>query len=160
VANQVEGDLDMFVRMPAFLTLRAPEKRQVAQLRAQLRRAAIDPGLSSTDVASHVETLRTLLRSIGETASREVLTAHDREVWVACGLLLEQAALHVGLGSLGAQRALAQAAKSASALNGIEPGFDIFMRRLRNARLAALSAEEVEKELISFREQLAKLPFH
>jgi hypothetical protein len=149
----------MFLRMPAFLALRAPEKRQVAVLRSKIKRAAAE-GLSPAALHGHVETVRAQLRAFGETASREVLTAHDRDVWVACGRALEQAALHLELGSPGARRAMGQAVKSASALNGIEPGFDAFMRRLRNARLPALPSGELAREIAAFREQLAQLPFH
>lgn len=159
-AKQIDGDLDMFIRMPAYLSLKVPEKRQVAQLRAQFQRAAAEPDLSAQQVRDMAATVLDLLRFFAEMATREVLTTHDREVWVKCGHALEQARLHLTLGSKGARRAVEQAVKAASALHGVNPDFDNFMRKLRNARITSMSNEDLRREIFSFDEHLARLPFH
>jgi len=159
IAQQIAEDLEIFGRMPAFLSLKTPEKRQVARLRADYLRSAADATLTPQALRAQVEPLLELLRGFADAATREVLTTHDRGVWLDCILALEQARLHRGLGSQGARRVIGQAVKAATALHGLDANFDAYLRRLRDTRFINLSQEELDREIEALDAQLAKLPF-
>jgi len=159
IAQQVAEDLGIFSRMPAFLTLRTPQKRQLARLRADFTKNATETTLTPQVLRAQITPLVELLQGFADTATQEVLTTHDRGVWLDCGLALQQARLHRALGSQGGRRVLGLAVKAASGLFGLDTTFDVYLRKLRNTRFVALTQEQLDQEIDTFEQQLSKLPF-
>jgi hypothetical protein len=88
---------------------------------------------------------------------RQVLIAHDREVWAGCGVRLERALGLLGSDPPGAARALAEAAASAQSLYGREPRLDAFLRKVRKVQLAQLSGAELRSSVETLQSLLAGL---
>ncbi len=159
-ARQLAESLASFVTMPASLTMRTRDKRLLVELREHLQRLASSTPLEGEEVLKRVQPFFTELDRVTEELTTQVLTAHDRAVWSACGARLEQVSMHLDLGSPGAERVLLQAMERASELYGRSAAFDTFLRKNRRAPGESLEAAQVRETLELFRERLAALPFH
>lgn len=159
MAKQVAESLAAFITLPASVALRTPHKRQVLELRAGLLELAAWPELAPDALPGLVEPFFAVMDEAMDEVSRTWLTVHDRAVWVACGAKLEQAELHLALGSQGAARVLADAVDSAGALYGRSGPFDVFLRKARQEAADGLDEAGAKELLARFRERLAALPF-
>jgi hypothetical protein len=160
LSRQVEESLGSFAAMPASLTLRTRDKRELVGLREQLQQLAREPRLEGAELLRTVQPILAVLERVAEELTAQVLTLHDRAVWAVCGAKLEQAAMHLYLGSPGAERVLLEALERASQLYGRSAAFDAFLRKHRRAPGEGLEDAELRETLEMFRERLAALPFH
>jgi hypothetical protein len=159
LARQLEDSLAAFALLPASLVLRGPDKRKLVEVRERLREASTQPQLAPGELTERVGGFLSVLESVSEELTQNALTAHDRAVWAACRVRLEQAGMHLSLGSPGAERILAETLALASALYGRDGAFDAFLRKQRAAPSEGLEETEVREALERFRERLASLPF-
>jgi hypothetical protein len=159
LARQVAESLSAFVSLPASVALRTPQKRQVLEVRARLMETASRPALEPDALPGLVEPFLAALDGHMEEVTRTWLIVHDRNVWAACGVKLEQAEMHLSLGSQGAARALADAVQAAGALQGRFAPFDVFLRKARQESSDGLDEAGTRELLSRFREHLAALPF-
>ncbi|WP_163783137.1 hypothetical protein [Myxococcus vastator] len=159
LARQVAESLAAFVSLPASVALRTPQKHQVLELRARLLDTATQAELAPDALPGLVEPYLTALDEQMEEVTRTWLVVHDRAVWATCGMKLEQADMHLSLGSRGAERVLAEAVEAAGALQGRSPPFDAFLRKARQEAGDGLEEAGARELLTRFRERLAALPF-
>jgi hypothetical protein len=156
-AQQLQTELDAFGRTAAYKHLRAQDKRHIIEIRVRVGQLAIQDAPPKQEVLAVVEELDTFVRSLSSVNQRQMLIAHDREVWAGCGVRLERA---VGLGGsdpLGAAKALAEAAASAQSLYGRDPRLDAFLRKARKQPLAQLSGPELRTAIETLQSLLAGL---
>ncbi|XXF78925.1 hypothetical protein P2318_03970 [Myxococcaceae bacterium GXIMD 01537] len=159
LARQLEDSLAAFGTLKSAIMLRMGDKRTLLELRARLREAGARPQLSADEVTALVEPFLAMLEEVAEGLTREALLAHDRAVWAGCRARLEQATMHLELGSPGAGRILAEALDAAGALYGRDAGFDVFVRKARGASEEELEEGQVRETLERFCERLSGLPF-
>ncbi|HEX8700642.1 MAG TPA: hypothetical protein VF815_17460 [Myxococcaceae bacterium] len=160
LARQVEESLASFATMPASLTLRTREKQALVEKRAQLKELSHQPRLGDEELLGLLQPLLAQLERVAEELTHQVLTGHDRAVWAACGARLEQAAMHLYLGSHGAERVLLEAVERAGQLYGRSAAFDTFLRKCRKEQGEGMEDAQLRETLEQFRERLAALPFH
>lgn len=159
LAKQVAESLSAFVTLPASVALRTPQKREVLELRARLLETAAKPELEPDALPALVEPFLVAMDGHMEEVTRTWLIVHDRAVWAACGMRLEQVEMHLALGSPGAARVMADAVEAAGALQGRVAAFDVFLRKARQETGAGLDEAGTRDLLTRFRERLAALPF-
>lgn len=159
LARQLEDSLAAFATLKASLLLRIAHKRTLVELRGRLREAGARPQLTATEVTGLVEPFLAVLDGMSEGLTRDTLGAHDRAIWAACRARLEQAAMHLELGSPGAGRILSESLTAAGALYGRDGAFDTFLRKARAGSDESLEEAQVRETLERFRERLAALPF-
>ncbi|MBN1207034.1 MAG: twin-arginine translocase TatA/TatE family subunit [Myxococcaceae bacterium] len=160
LARQLEESLGAFATMSASLTLRMRDKQELVELRERLRELASQPRLEGEELPRQLQPFLATLERVAEELTHQVLTVHDRTVWAACGARLEQASMHLYLGSPGAERVLLEALDRASELYGRSAAFDTFLRKNRRAPGEGLEEAQLRETLEMFRERLAALPFH
>jgi hypothetical protein len=97
------------------------------------------------------------VRSLSSVNQRQLLIAHDREVWAGCGVRLERAMGLGGSDPAGAAKALAEAAASAQSLYGRDARLDAFLRKARKQSLAQLSGPELRAAIETLQSLLAGL---
>jgi hypothetical protein len=156
-AQQLQGELDAFGRTGAYRSLRAQDKRRILEMRMDVSRLALDANATKSEVLTVVEGLEAFVRSLAVVNQRKMLIQHDREVWAACGVRLEQALGLLGTDEPGAARALSEAASAAQALYGREPALDTFLRKARKTLLSSQRGPELRVSLASLQGLLAQL---
>ncbi|MCE9673073.1 hypothetical protein LY474_35230 [Myxococcus stipitatus] len=159
LARQVAESLSAFITLPASVALRTPQKHTVLRLRARVQEEGARAELAAQTLPGLVEPFLAFLDETTEDVTRAWLTVHDRKVWASCGAKLEQAEMHLALGSRGAARVLADAVDTAAALYGRSAPFDGFLRKARQEAAEGLDAATARGLLERFRERLAALPF-
>lgn len=155
-ARRIEEALAAFAGMPVSLTMKTRDKRLLVELRERLRAWA---GRPEGRLEALLEPLLGELGRVGAELTQRTLAVHDRAVWAGCGARLEQAAMHLFLGSPGAERVLRGALEAAGALHGRAPAFDAFLRKARLATEQSFDDAQLRETLELFRERLAALPF-
>ncbi|KFA88390.1 hypothetical protein [Archangium violaceum] len=156
-AQQLQTELDAFGRTAAYKHLRAQDKRHIIELRVRAGRMAIQDNPSKQDVLTVVEELDTIVRSLSHVNQRQLLIAHDREVWAGCGVRLERSVGLLDADPSAAARALAEAAASAQSLYGREPRLDAFLRKARKTQLSQLTGAELRANVETLQSLLAGL---
>lgn len=156
-AQQLQTELDAFGRTAAYKHLRAQDKRHIIELRGRVGKLAIQDAPRKQEVLSLVEELDSFVRSLSSVNQRQVLLAHDREVWAGCGVRLERALALKSADPTGAAKALAEAASSAQSLYGRDPRLDGFLRKARKLQLAQLSGAELDSTIATLQSLLAIL---
>ncbi len=159
-AQQLEKELDLFGKTPAYKALRAQDKRAIIEFRGQLGRTSVRVTPPKEELLSLVEPFASFIESLSQMNNREILILHDREVWAACGVRLEQVELTIDSDPIEAARTLAEAAAAAQALYGRDASLDSFLRKSRKTSLASLSGPDLREELERFRQLLASLPVY
>ncbi len=157
-AQQFEKELDVFGKTQAYRALRAQDKRQVIEFRHELGKMAVRPNLPKRELEEIGEPFFQFISSLSRVNNRDLLVNHDREVWAACGVRLEQAQNMVDADPAGAGRLLNECAVLANQLYGREAGLDVFLRKSKKTPLSSLPLESLKPELDKFRELLASLP--
>lgn len=160
LARQVEESLGAFSTMPASLTLRTRDKRELVGLREQLRQLAGQPRIKGEELLRTMQPFLAVLERVAEELTTQVLMVQDRAVWASCGAKLDQASMHLLLSSPGAERVLQEALDRAGELYGRSATFDAFLRKHRRASGEGLDEAQLSETLEMFRERLAALPFH
>ncbi|WNG57124.1 hypothetical protein F0U59_21900 [Archangium gephyra] len=156
-AQQLQTELDAFGRTAAYKHLRAQDKRHIIELRVRAGRMAIQDNPIKQEVLSVVEELDTIVRSLSHVNQRQLLIAHDREVWAGCGVRLERSVGLLDADPSAAARALAEAAASAQSLYGREPRLDAFLRKARKTQLSQLTGAELRANVETLQSLLAGL---
>lgn len=156
-AQQLQGELDAFGRTAAYRGLRAQDKRRIIEVRMEVSRLALEEHPAKGALLTVVEQLDAFVRSLAVVNQRQVLIQHDREVWAACGVRLEQALGLLGTDEAGAARALSEAASAAQALYGRDAALDAFLRKARKTLLSSLKGTELRDTLESLQGLLAQL---
>ncbi len=159
-AQQLEKELDLFGKTPAYKALRAQDKRTIIEFRGQLGRISLRPTPPKDELVSLMEPFAAFIESLSQVNNREILIVHDREVWAACGVKLEQVELTLESDPIEAARTLAEAAATGQALYGRDASLDAFLRKSRKTSLASLSGPDLREELERFRQLLASLPVY
>ncbi|MCA2977738.1 MAG: hypothetical protein INH41_09120 [Myxococcaceae bacterium] len=121
------GDLSLFASMPAWRHVHAGPKRHFLMVRAFLER----PGVDRAGLDEAIEGLLATLADVSEELSREVLASHDLQVFADTAFRLEQARLHVSLGTGAAGWAFGAAATLAEKLRGRSERIDAVLRGLK-----------------------------
>jgi hypothetical protein len=160
LARQVEESLGSFSTMQASITMRTRDKRELVGLREQLRQLAGQPRIEGEELLSTMQPFLAVLERVAEELTTQVLMVQDRAMWASCGAKLEQASMHLLLGSPGAERVLLDALERAGELYGRSAAFDAFLRKYRRASGEGLDEAQLRETLEMFRERLAALPFH
>ena len=156
-AQQLQGELDAFGRTAAYRSLRAQDKRRIIEVRMEVSRLALQTNTSKAELFEVMQGLDIFVRELSAVNQRLLLIQHDREVWAACGVRLEQAMDLVGTEDALAAKALSEAATAAQALYGREPTLDVFLRKSRKVLLTSLRGPELRTVLETFQELLGKL---
>ncbi len=157
-AQHVERDLDAFGRTSAYRALRAQDKRVVIEFRHELGRLAADTGLQQRELLEAIAPFSEFVSSLQRVNSRELLVSHDREVWAAVSVRLEQAEGIAGSDVDGARVLLVEAVRAAQALYGRDGPLDAFLRKARKGGVAELEGDAVRQEVDKLRQLLASLP--
>lgn len=157
-AQHLQRDLDAFGRTAAYRALRAQDKRVVIEFRHELGKIAVRPSAPKSELLERLAPFSDFVASLQRVNNREMLIAHDREVWAGCGVKLEQVDQLLRSDPVAAARALNEAAQLGQGLYGRDPGMDVFLRKARKGALLALNGEALRQELDKFRELLASLP--
>lgn len=157
-AQHIERDLDLFGKTGAYKALRAQDKRVVIEFRHELGKLSQNPVAKKAELLERVGPFAQFVSSLQRVNNREILIAHDREVWAACGVKLEQAEQEISRDPQAAAKALSEVAKAAMELYGRDAALDAFLRKVRKGQLAAANDTELRGELEKFRELLASLP--
>jgi len=156
---QLEKELDLFGRTPAYAALRAQDKRAVIEFRQALGALSPRARPSQEEVVGLMELFAERVAALSKVNKRQLLRAHDHEVLAACGVRLEHAEQHRGQDPVASARALAEAALIAQSLYGRDVGLDAFLRRSRKQSLASLSGEALLQHMEQLRTLLANLSF-
>ncbi len=159
-ARRLEEMLDAFAGMPSSLTMKTRDKRRLVGVRERLRELAAQPELESTAVQQLLGPLLEELGGVSSELTQYTLSAHDRAVWATCRAKLEQATLHLHLGSPGAERVVREACTISEALYGRAPECDTFLRKVRMTTGQSLDDTQLRETLEVLRERLAALAFH
>jgi hypothetical protein len=121
------GDLSLFASMPAWRHVHAGPKRHFLMVKAFLER----PGVDRAGVDEAVEGLLATLADVSDELSREVLASHDLQVFADTAFRLEQARLHVSLGTGAAGWAFGAAVTLAEKLRGRSERIDAALRGIK-----------------------------
>ncbi len=156
-AQQFQTELDAFGRTAAYKHLRAQDKRHIIEIRGRVGQLAIQDNPRKQEVLAVVEELHSFVSSLSKVNQRQVLIAHDREVWAGCGVRLERALGLLGSDPVTAARCVAEAAASAQSLYGRDARLDAFLRKARKQQLAQLSGPELRSTLELLQSLLAGL---
>lgn len=155
-AQQLGKDLDVFGKTPAYRALRAQDKRQIIEFRHAVGQVAAKNSAAREELLALAKPFAEFVASLDRVNNREVLIAHDREVWAACGVHLEQADLLQS--EKDAAAALASAVSVAQDLYGREPELDGFLRKAKKSPVDGLTGDELRQEISRFRELLSNIP--
>ncbi len=159
LARRLEETLVAFAALPASMTMKTRDKRQLIELRERLGAMAKRPDVKAEELKAAVEPFLQEAERMGTEVTQALLSVHDRAIWVASGARLEQATMHLFLNSPGAERVLREAVQAAEALYGRTPALDGFLRKVRAAPEESYAEPTLRETLELFRERLAGLPF-
>lgn len=127
LVDALRSDLDLFASMPAWRHVHAGPKRHLLLVKAvlgheQLTRPAVDEAVRS---------LLDALADVSDELTREVLSSHDLQVIVDAAFRLEQARLHVKLGTGAEGWAFGAALSIVEKLRGRDERLDLLVRDAR-----------------------------
>ena len=127
LARALEEDFAVLTSMPAWRHVKMETKREMLWLRAQLRGAALQ-GADAEQVSLMVQPMLALLAQTSAELSRTVLVTHDRNALTIARRRVEQALLHLSLGTGAAGWALEAAIDAATPLRGLDAALDALLR--------------------------------
>src|SRR5439155_3399800 len=85
-AQQLEKELDIFGKTPAYRALRAQDKRQVIEFRSALGELAQKHSLPKKALIEQVEPFTAFVQGLQSVNKRDLLVEHDREVCAGVGV--------------------------------------------------------------------------
>lgn len=125
--SALKGDLELFSSMPAWRHVHAGPKRYLLMVKDLFSREGLDrQGLEEAMVP-----LLEVLEDLAADMTREVLASHDLQVFSEASFRLEQAQLHVRLGTGAEGWALQTALSLVDKLRGHDETLDAVARRLK-----------------------------
>ncbi|MGI5865219.1 MAG: hypothetical protein ACOX6T_24635 [Myxococcales bacterium] len=148
-------NLDAFGRSSSYTVLRAQDKRRIVEFRSLLHRFASAPGVERSAVADALAQFARFTEGLSIINQRACLVEHDRLVFAACGVKLEQAEAARKERSPRAAALLAEAHHVAQDLYGRHPSLDAWLRKARKRDLSKLNGAELDFELELLRELLS-----
>lgn len=156
-ARHLEWELEAFSRTEAWRVMRAQDKRQLLRVRERLSQLTRQERVGREELREVVARLEQVVRELAQVGRRQVLIAHDREVWAACMGRLQRAIELAEVEPASAATLLAEAITSAQALYGKCAELDGFLRRARKTPQGQLRGAELRSSLVSFHGLLSKL---
>lgn len=123
----LKGDLELFASMPAWRHVHAGPKRHLLMVKDFFSRE----GLDRQSLVDAVSPLLDTLEDLAAEMTREVLASHDLQVFSEASFRLEQAQLHVRLGTGAEGWALQTALSLVDKLRGHDETLDAVARRLK-----------------------------
>jgi hypothetical protein len=158
-AQHIERDLDAFGRTTAYKVLRAQDKRVLIEFRREIATIARLENAAKPELSMALRPFLAFVQSLQKVVNqRELLIAHDREVWASCSVKLERVEELLARDPAAAGANFEEAAKTAMELYGRDPALDAFLRKARKGHVAGLAGASLQKELEGLREILARLP--
>lgn len=157
-AQHIERDLDAFGRTQAYRSLRAQDKRAIIEFRHELGKLTVRPAVAKAELLSSFGPFAQFVSSLQRVNNRDLLIAHDREVWAACGVKTEQAEQELRRDPGIAHAIFLEAVHEAQALYGRDLALDVFLRKAKKGLLDELEGDDFRAELDKFRELIASLP--
>ncbi|MFN0062222.1 MAG: hypothetical protein ACKVPX_06875 [Myxococcaceae bacterium] len=154
LVKQLEKELDVFGRTPAYRALAVPSKKAVLERRHVLSVFAANATTPKEKLQVLVDELLAVAQGAA-AASPDILAQHDREAWASLGVGLEQLDECLRQSPAHAATLLGSLFSRALALYGNAPDLDEFLRRLKKEPLAKLPPEQVRMHAERFRELLA-----
>lgn len=156
----VGRELAHFQSTEGYACMRAGDKRFVIRFAQDLESTLADRKWGK-DAQTVVEGFAKFLDSLAVLNRREVLLNHDREAFAECGILLEQASLHLGVGDPGAaRRALEKAFEVAMRLYGRDRFLDDHLVLRMRWPVASLVDGAIAQAIEELRECLAESGNH
>ncbi|MGC4114071.1 MAG: hypothetical protein QM765_05315 [Myxococcales bacterium] len=155
VADQVASlirDLDAFGRSRPFGLLRAQDKRQFVEFRAQLSR--FPASLGRKELQGQLEQFAQFTQSLSGINRRTNLVEHDHERVAECAVMLERVDQMRATEFDGALFLFANCIGKAQTLYGRSPTLDAYLRRAKKRDLTSLSAPELGVEVEMLRSLL------
>jgi hypothetical protein len=147
------GDLALFASMPAWRHVHAGPKRHFLMVKAFLARPDVDR--MALDEA--LRGLLSTLQDVSDELTRDVLASHDLQVFTDVAFRLEQARLHVTLGTGAAAWAFGTALTQAEALRGRTERLDAVLRRFKREPLDEDDAQAVRAAIEALRAALTEV---
>ncbi len=153
----LDSDFELFSTMPAWRHVRAEAKRQMLALRSDLAQARRRPGVTLYDLEALLLPVVELLNTLAQELTQAWLLAHDREAWTRASQKINQARLHLELGTGAAARAFAAALDDADTLRGRDDSFDATLRLLKKDSAAELTSDELQARATQLRQGLSRV---
>ncbi|MDX2014560.1 MAG: hypothetical protein SFW67_30460 [Myxococcaceae bacterium] len=147
------GDLTLFASMPAWRHVHASPKRHFLAVKAFLSRADVDRAAADEAVRGLLDTLL----DVSDELTREVLSSHDLQVFADVAFRLEQAQLHVTLGTGAAAWAFGAALAQTVTLRGRSERLDAVLRRFKKEPLDDADAVAVRAAIDTLREAVTEV---
>lgn len=157
LAKALDQDLEVFTAMPAWRHVKIETKRAMIELRAHLAQLSSRPATAAPDVREVVEPMLMRLEMTSAELSKGLLVAHDRQARAAALRRVEQAELHLTLGTGAAAWVLEAALDAASPLRGCNEVLDELLRAASKQDVAELSDEELMPLAADFAVALTRL---
>ncbi|MBL8919251.1 MAG: hypothetical protein JNJ54_10350 [Myxococcaceae bacterium] len=148
----LRSDLELFASMPAWRHVHAGPKRHLLLVLSLLSHEQV----TRPSVEEAMQGLLDVLAELSEAMTREVLSSHDLQVIVEAGSRLEQARLHVRLGTGAESWALGAALSIVEKLRGRDERLDTLARQVRKDLEDGLT-ESVQADLDELRVALGRL---
>ena len=156
-AQQFEKELDTFGRTRGYKALRAQDKRAFLELRAKVAKAAAKSNPRKDELNGLVAPVLELAKTMQQVNNRTILVQHDRELFAAIGVRLEQAEGALKKNPAGAAQLCSEAVLSAQSLYGRDAALDGFLRKARKTPVTSLPASEVPQTIEELRGLLASV---
>lgn len=151
LAKNLDEDFAVFTAMPAWRHVEIPTKRMMLQVREQLKWLGKSRSTKPEQCAAILKPLLEKLTNTSEELSKTVLARHDRQAYETALLRVEQALLHLDLGTGAGGWALEAAVNAADVLRGRSQALDEVLRLASRQPVMDL----VDEELRSLATQLA-----
>jgi hypothetical protein len=143
LARALDKDFEAFCAMPAWRHVKVETKRAMLELREALGHVALSEGTSPTQVRALVEPMLEVLAQTSTDLSRGLLVGHDREARALALRRVEQAELHLTLGTGAAGWVLDAALDAASPLRGCNELLDELLRHASMRTVSELGDDEL-----------------
>lgn len=143
LAKALDQDFEAFTSMPAWRHVKVETKRAMLELRAALGHMAMSERTVPPKVRAIVEPMLAMLEKTSGELSRGLLVSHDREARALALRRVEQAELHLTLGTGAAGWVLDGAVDAATPLRGCNEALDELLRRASKQSISELGDEEL-----------------
>jgi hypothetical protein len=157
LAKSLEQDFEVFTAMPAWRHVKIETKRSMLELRQALVRLAASGDASSEQVKTLAEPMLKMLSDTSFQFSHGLLVTHDREARNLALRRVEQAELHLNLGTGAAGWVLSAAFDAATPLRGCDEAVDELLRQAAKSEVGDLPPEDLMPLAADFAVALSRL---
>lgn len=157
LAKALDQDLEVFTAMPAWRHVKVETKRAMIELRGQLARLSSGAKTEAAAVREVIEPMLMRLEMTSAEMSKGLLMAHDRQARAASLRRVEQAELHLTLGTGAAGWVLEAALDAAAPLRGCNDVLDELLRGASKQNVSELADEELMPLAADFAVALTRL---